>query len=566
MCCSWPCRRAAPGRRRGRRPSRCRRPRAPEPGSWGRYGAGPAFLEALAAGGRAARGVDRAARAASGPRSWRGPSAATLASGRGALVVVPDGRAAARVDAALDRAARGGAACAADRRRRAREAVPAQWLAVQPGRGAGRGRDPGRDVRAGAGPGAGRPLGRRGRQPQRAARPAAACPRGAAAAGRPGQVRLPAGRAGAARWRPPSWSRAGWARPLVAEREQVRAAAPLVRTVGDGDLARDEAARAARLPTLAWQAVREGLRARAGAGAGAAPGICAAAGLRTVPDARALPALRGAAGGAGRGATLRVRRGAGARSRPGTVPECGGVPAAGPGRGGAADRGGAGPGVSGRPGADLGAGARAGHGAGGARAGGEHAGGRAGRRGRVRGGAAAGRLGHARAARSAGRGGRAAALDRAPPRWSRPQADGGTVVVVAEPTLRPVQALVRWDPVGHAVRELAERAELGFPPVSRMAAVSGPGGGGGRASWRPPNCRAEAEVLGPVPLPVPAAGRPGGRGRRRPGSSGSGRWSGCRRAGGRRWPPRSRRRRRPGWLGRERRGAVRVRIDPPDIG
>ncbi|NEB21003.1 primosome assembly protein PriA, partial [Streptomyces coelicoflavus] len=52
----------------------------------------------------------------------------------------------------------------------------------------------------------------------------------------------------------------GWARPLVATREQVRGAAPLVRTVGDQDLARDEAARAARLPTLAWQAVREGLR------------------------------------------------------------------------------------------------------------------------------------------------------------------------------------------------------------------------------------------------------------------------------------------------------------------
>ncbi|RRR62657.1 primosome assembly protein PriA, partial [Streptomyces sp. RP5T] len=28
----------------------------------------------------------------------------------------------------------------------------------------------------------------------------------------------------------------------------------------------------------------------------------------------------------------------------------------------------------------------------------------------------------------------------------RPQEAGGTVVVVAEPTLRPVQALVRWDP------------------------------------------------------------------------------------------------------------------------
>src|SRR5262249_58605627 len=50
----------------------------------------------------------------------------------------------------------------------------------------------------------------------------------------------------------------------------------------------------------------------------------------------------------------------------------------------------------------------------------------------------------------------------------RPQGEGGTVLVVAEPTLRPVQALVRWDPVGHAVRELAERAELGVPPVARM--------------------------------------------------------------------------------------------------
>ncbi|EHN71895.1 primosomal protein N, partial [Streptomyces coelicoflavus ZG0656] len=89
----------------------------------------------------------------------------------------------------------------------------------------------------------------------------------------------------------------------------------------------------------------------------------------------------------------------------------------------------------------------------------------------------------------------------------RPQSAGGTVVAVAEPTLRPVQALVRWDPVGHALRELAERAELGFPPVSRMAAVAGPPeavGGFLDAVELPP----EAEVLGPVPLPVTAAGRP----------------------------------------------------------
>ncbi len=35
------------------------------------------------------------------------------------------------------------------------------------------------------------------------------------------------------------------------------------------------------------------------------------------------------------------------------------------------------------------------------------------------------------------------------------------------------QALVRWDPVTFAERDLAERAELGFPPAVRMAAVSG---------------------------------------------------------------------------------------------
>jgi primosomal protein N' (replication factor Y) (superfamily II helicase) len=34
-----------------------------------------------------------------------------------------------------------------------------------------------------------------------------------------------------------------------------------------------------------------------------------------------------------------------------------------------------------------------------------------------------------------------------------------------------VQALVRWDPTGHAAAELAARAEVGFPPAVRMAAI-----------------------------------------------------------------------------------------------
>ena len=53
----------------------------------------------------------------------------------------------------------------------------------------------------------------------------------------------------------------GWALPLAASRDEVRAAAPLIRTVGDADQARDEAARAARLPSLAWRAVRDALAA-----------------------------------------------------------------------------------------------------------------------------------------------------------------------------------------------------------------------------------------------------------------------------------------------------------------
>ena len=50
---------------------------------------------------------------------------------------------------------------------------------------------------------------------------------------------------------------------------------------------------------------------------------------------------------------------------------------------------------------------------------------------------------------------------------------GGQLVVVAESELATVQALVRWDPVGHATAELAARAEVGFPPAVAMAALDG---------------------------------------------------------------------------------------------
>ena len=75
---------------------------------------------------------------------------------------------------------------------------------------------------------------------------------------------------------------------------------------------------------------------------------------------------------------------------------------------------------------------------------------------------------------------------------------GGTVVLVAEAALPVAQALIRWDPVTHAERELAERETLGFPPAVRMAAVTGSAEAvaGFLAGTVLP---AEAEVIGTVP-------------------------------------------------------------------
>ncbi|MEU4806114.1 primosomal protein N' [Actinosynnema sp. NPDC023587] len=75
----------------------------------------------------------------------------------------------------------------------------------------------------------------------------------------------------------------------------------------------------------------------------------------------------------------------------------------------------------------------------------------------------------------------------------------GKVVVVADSSLPPVQALVRWDPVWHARQELAGRTELGFPPAVRMATVDGTPdavAGALRDLVLPPS----GEILGPVPL------------------------------------------------------------------
>ncbi|MCW2531872.1 MAG: priA2 [Blastococcus sp.] len=91
----------------------------------------------------------------------------------------------------------------------------------------------------------------------------------------------------------------------------------------------------------------------------------------------------------------------------------------------------------------------------------------------------------------------------------RPAAAGGQVVVAADAAHPVVQALVRWDPGWLAERELADRRELSFPPVTRIASLSGS-----------PAALAEflqalrlpdgADLLGPVPEPP----RPGQEGER----------------------------------------------------
>ena len=75
----------------------------------------------------------------------------------------------------------------------------------------------------------------------------------------------------------------------------------------------------------------------------------------------------------------------------------------------------------------------------------------------------------------------------------------GEIVVGADAAVPAVQALVRWDPAGHAARELADRTELRFPPAERLASVTG-------ASAAVADLLAQAELpaahdlIGPVPV------------------------------------------------------------------
>lgn len=83
---------------------------------------------------------------------------------------------------------------------------------------------------------------------------------------------------------------------------------------------------------------------------------------------------------------------------------------------------------------------------------------------------------------------------------ARPGREGGRVVVMAPASVPVIQALVRWDAPWYAERELADRAELGFPPVTRMAALVGDAAAlrSVQDAALPPS----ADVLGPVTDPM----------------------------------------------------------------
>lgn len=480
-------------------------PEAPAPGGWARYPKGAGFLRALA-DGAAPRAVWTALPGPGWPDELARAMAAALASGRGALAVLPDGRAAARVDAALSALLGPGhhVLLTADA---GPEARYRRWLAVNRG-----------SVRAVVG--------------TRAAMFAPVRDLGLVAIWDDGESAHSDDRAPQPHAREVLLLRAahggtafllgahactveaaqlvdsGWARPLAADRETVRAAAPLVRTVGDGDESRDAGARSARLPSVAWRTVRDALElgpvlvqvprrgyvprlacehcrapARCVHCHGPLEAVAADEPLRCTWCAVPEPGWRCLDCG---GARLRARA-FGTRR---TAEELGrafpAVPVRTSGRDHILDTVPDGPAlVVSTPGAEpLAAGP----------------------------GYAAALLldGWALLGRPDLR-----ADEEALRRWLaaaalvRGQREGGSVVVMAEPSLRPVQALLRWDPTGHAVRELADRAELGFPPVSRMAAVSGPpeavAGFLSQAELPP-----EAEVLGPVPVRAPFSGRSAG--------------------------------------------------------
>jgi len=443
------------------------RPQPPARTGFERYRAGPAFLAALATG-RAARAVWSALPGESWPDRLAEVVQVALAAGRGAIVVVPDARDLARLDVALRAVLGDGQHVAlsadlgpAERYRR--------WLAVRRG-----------DVKAVIGVRAaayapvrdlgllaiwddGDDLYDEPRAPYPHARDVLVL-----RSSLTGAALLVAGHARTAEAQ--LLLDSGWAHEVVADRAVLRAAAPRVAATGDdAELARDPAAAAARLPSLAWRTTRDALAAGHPV-------------LVQVPRRGYVPSL----------ACVRDRT-------PARCPVCSGPLAAASGQAIATCR------WCGRPAGDWACPACGGRRL---RAVVVGAGRTAEELGRAFPGVPVRTSGGERVLASVGpqpalvvatpgaepvaEDGYGAALlldgwallsradlragEETLRRWLNAAAlvrSDGRVVVGADASIPAVQALVRWDPAGFAGRELAERAELGFAPATRMASVTG---------------------------------------------------------------------------------------------
>jgi len=477
-------------------------PAAPDPDGWRDYPRGPAFLGAVRAG-RAANAVWQARPGEDWPARLAELAATAAAADRGAVLVVPDYRDVARVHAACVALA-GADTCVA----LSADAGPAKryraWLRVLRG---------GARIVVGTRASAFAPVHRPGLfvvwddGDDLHADPHAPYPhvrdvliQRAHAAGASVVV------AGFARTAEAQLLvESGWAPEIVATRDRVRATAPRVAAVGETDfeLARDPAARAARIPSVAFEAARAALQAGApvlvqvprsgyvpllACQQCRSPARCRrCAGPLGLPPSQGaatahVPTCRwcGAADVAYRCSTCGARRlratvvgakrtaeelgrafadvpviGSGATEVLADVPARPALVVATPG---------AEPVAAGGYGAAL----------------------------LLDGWALLGRADLRTAEEALRRWLTAAAL-------VRPAADGGRVVVMAESSLAPVQALVRWDPVWHAGQELAARTELGFPPAVRMATADGTPDAVAAfldELTLPPS----GEILGPVPL------------------------------------------------------------------
>lgn len=463
-------------------------------GTWDAYPGGPAFLRRLAAG-ESPRAVWSALPASHGGPEW--PEAVTAAvravraSGRGALVIVPDARDVALMEQALVAAELEHVVLTAEQGRSARYrrfllallgrvsvVVGTRSAALTPVQNLGlvvcwdEGDDLHAELRA--------PYPHsRELLVERAQQQGAAALLG-------GYARSPAAEQLVAD---------GWARSLVAPRERVRGRTPRMIVPSDVDLAREGPAAAARFPRPAWELVRRALASgpvlvqvpRAGylpvvaCARCRTPARCAhCAGPLGLPAGDAPPSCRWCGrrasgwrcGECGADRVRAVRFGSGR-----TAEELGrafpGTPVTSSGRdGGVADIVDAKPRlVIATPGAEP----RAAEGYVAAVL--------------LDGGVMAARDDLDASVEALRRWLNAAAL-------VRPE---GEVMLLGQPPAAPAQALLRWDPVGYAQRELSERAELRFPPSARLASLTGEWAGV-RGLLQRANLPEGAEVLGPQPF------------------------------------------------------------------